>query len=157
MRRFFNARFDDVPGAINGNDPRRLGDMQSYARQKTIQENGGTSEKQRSRDELLAGGMSSAGFGRQGSQAQDSKFLEGKLKRLEEELKSAVDDIRSKDLIIKRFSDWQLGDKYLSEDETMRDIIEKSKNKNSSLHEQEAKEMAEAAAQMVKTLQEMLN
>ena len=52
--------------------------------------------------------------------------------------------------------DWQLADKYLTEDEVLRDAIEKSRGKSKEVHELEAKEMAEAAAQMVKSLQAML-
>ena len=51
----------------------------------------------------------------------DTKFLEGKLKKVEAELNRALEDIRAKDAIISRFKDWQLADKYLAEDEVLRD------------------------------------
>lgn len=55
------------------------------------------------------------------SQGGDNKFLEGKLKKVEAELNRALEDIRAKDAIISRFKDWQLADKYLAEDEVLRD------------------------------------
>lgn len=55
-------------------------------------------------------------------------------------------------MIINKFKDWQIADKYLAEDEVLRDAIEKQRGKANQVHEQESKEMAEAAGQMVKTL-----
>ena len=93
-----------------------------------------------------------------GSQGgNDSKFLEGKVKKLENELNKALEEIRSKELIINRFKEWQLADKYLAEDEVLRDAIENQRSKVTQVHEQESKEMAEAASQMVKTLYEMID
>lgn len=92
-----------------------------------------------------------------GNSGGENKFTEGKLRKLEQELNKAVEEIRAKDAIINRFKEWQLADRYLSEDEVLREAIEKSKTRVNAVHDQEAKEMADAAAQMVKTLQEMLD
>jgi hypothetical protein len=61
--------------------------------------------------------------------------VEGKLKRLEAELNKALEDIRSKDAIINRFKEWQLADRYLSEDEVLRDAIESQKTRYTQVHE----------------------
>ena len=45
-----------------------------------------------------------------------------------------------------------MADKYLQEDEVLRDAIENQRTRVSAVHDQESKEMADAAAQMVKTL-----
>ncbi len=78
------------------------------------------------------------------------------VKRLKGELSKAVEEIRAKDALISRFKEWQMADKYLQDDEKIREAIEGTRVKIDQVHEQEAKEMAEAAAQMVKTLQQML-
>ncbi len=62
-------------------------------------------------------------------------MVEGKLKRLEAELNKALEDIRSKDAIINRFKEWQLADRYLSEDEVLRDAIESQKTRYTQVHE----------------------
>jgi hypothetical protein len=84
-------------------------------------------------------------------------MLEGQIKKLKDELKNAVDNIKSKDAIINRFKEWQLADKYLSQDEVLKDAIDSHKSKTQEIHEQESKEMAEAAYVTIKTLQEMLD
>ena len=48
--------------------------------------------------------------------------------------------------MISQFKQWQLDDKYLSENEVIRDAMEKQRGKVTQVHEQESKEMAEAAA-----------
>ena len=68
------------------------------------------------------------------------------------ELNKAIEEIRTKDAVIARFKEWQLADKYLQDDEKIREAIEGTRVKVDQVHEQEAKEMAEAAAQMVRTL-----
>jgi hypothetical protein len=95
-----------------------------------------------------AGGRQPAtlNFNSSGGGEQSSKFFEGKIRKLEIELNKAVEDIRAKDSIINRFKEWQLADKYLSEDEVLRDAIENQRTKVGAVHDQESKEMAEAAA-----------
>jgi hypothetical protein len=78
------------------------------------------------------------------------------VKKLKVELSKAVEEIRAKDALINRFKEWQMADRYLQDDEKIREAIEGTRVKVDQVHEQEAKEMAEAAAQMVKTLQQML-
>lgn len=78
------------------------------------------------------------------------------MRTLESQLSKALEEIRGKELMINQFKKWQLDDRYLGEEEARQDAIEGFKAKSSSLHEQEAREMADAAAQMVKTLHEML-
>lgn len=89
-------------------------------------------------------------------QANDPKTLEGKIKRLEKQLEDAISDIRAKESLIRKFESWQLGDKYLGEPQ-VQEYLEQQRGKSKEVHEREAKEMADAAAQMVKSLQEMLN
>jgi hypothetical protein len=67
-----------------------------------------------------------------------AKFLEGKLRKLEIELNKALDDIRAKDAIINRFKEWQLADKYLSEDEKLRDAIENQRTRVNAVHDKES-------------------
>ena len=55
--------------------------------------------------------------------------MEGKVKRLENELNKALEEIRSKELIINRFKEWQLADKYLQDDEVLREAMENQKTK----------------------------
>ena len=46
------------------------------------------------------------------------------MKKLKAELAKAVEGIRAKDAMISRFKDWQMADRYLQEDEKIRDAIE---------------------------------
>jgi hypothetical protein len=46
------------------------------------------------------------------------------VKKLKGELAKAVEEIRAKDAMISRFKDWQMADRYLQEDEKIRDAIE---------------------------------
>jgi len=87
----------------------------------------------------------------------DVKMLEGQIKKLKEELKNAVETIKSRDMIINRFKEWQLADKYLSQDHVLKEAIDKHRVQTHEIHEQESKEMAEAAYVTIKTLQEMLD
>jgi hypothetical protein len=85
------------------------------------------------------------------------KFLEGKVRKLEQELSRALEDVRLKEQTIGKFRDWQLADRYLSEDAVLREEVERGHSRVREVHEQEAREMAEAAAQMVRTLQDLLD
>jgi len=100
MRRFFNAKFDDISGALGNNQQAKASPAFS----------GGFAEKKSLR--------SPASFSRQQSHSSnsdhDTKFLEGKVKKLQDELRNATDEIRSREAIINRFKEWQLADKYLS-------------------------------------------
>ena len=73
------------------------------------------------------------------------------------ELSNALEQIRHKESVINTLKGWQLADKFMDEDHVMRELVDKQRTKVTQVHEQESKEMAEAAAQMVKTLQEMLD
>jgi hypothetical protein len=68
------------------------------------------------------------------------------VKKLKAELAKAVEEIRAKDAMISRFKDWQMADRYLQDDEKIRDAIEGNRVKVDQLYDQETKEMAEAAA-----------
>jgi hypothetical protein len=46
------------------------------------------------------------------------------VKRLKGELSKAVEEIRAKDALISRFKEWQMADKYLQDDEKIREAIE---------------------------------
>lgn len=65
--------------------------------------------------------------------------------------------VASKDQMIQRFEQWQLSDKYLSKDEMLKDAIEEHRAKNIEATDKEAREMADAAYQTIKTLQDMLD
>ena len=149
MRKFFNARYDDIPAAFN-NDHHQPVFPQPSGRY------GGRNNNQ---DDIIPPSslpsnpiMNSSG----GGGGTDTKYLEGVIKKQKVEMSKMLDEIRSKDALINRFKEWQLADKYLQDDEKVREAIEGTRVKVDQVHEQEAKEMAEAAAQMVKTLQEML-
>lgn len=148
MRRFFNARFDDIPGSLQvGNDfpsARKTGgfnDQESFTNYNPRPSPAKRGESSAyistlDRPGLGAGFQSATGQGSMGSQGgNDSKFLEGKVKKLENELNKALEEIRSKELIINRFKEWQLADKYLAEDEVLRDAIENQKSKVTQVHE----------------------
>ena len=85
------------------------------------------------------------------------KVMQGQVKKLKEELQNAINEIRNKEQIIQRFKDWQLADNYLEQDQQMSEAIESQKIKQEQAHEQEAKQMAEAAALTIQTLQSMLD
>ena len=59
--------------------------------------------------------------------------------------------------MLQRFEQWQIGDKYLAQDDTTNEVIEEHKFKQNLVHEKENKEMADAAYQTIKTMQEMLD
>lgn len=45
------------------------------------------------------------------------------------ELQNALEKIRAQDAIINRFKEWQLADKYLAEDEVLKDAIDRQRSK----------------------------
>lgn len=57
---------------------------------------------------------------------------------------------------LSRLKQWQEADKYLSEDQVLRDAIEDHRLKTLAVHEKESKEISDAAYQTVKTLQDMI-
>jgi len=111
MRRFFNARYDDIPAALNA--PEFFPGTRTTIKEPTLQR-APSAVAQMTTPVMNQVFNSSQGGG-------DTKFLEGKLKKVEAELNRALEDIRAKDAIISRFKDWQLADKYLAEDEVLRD------------------------------------
>jgi Coiled-coil region of centrosome protein CE290 len=143
MRKFFNARYDDIPAAFN-NAPqggasgpllgragtnRRDDDSQFFTGSARgggpggdgkggPQPPGNSSSVTRNAMNILADFNVPVGMGRSDSQVsgsgtQDPKFLESMVKRLKGELSKAVEEIRSKDALINRFKEWQMADKYL--------------------------------------------
>ena len=59
--------------------------------------------------------------------------------------------------MLDKFNDWQVGDKYLSQDDDdMAEAIKSLRFKQNQVHEKEFKEMADGAHQTIKTMQEML-
>ena len=79
------------------------------------------------------------------------------MRKLEQELTRALEDLRLKEQTIATFRGWQLEDRYLSEDAVLKEEVEKGHSRVREVHEQESREMAEAAAQMVRTLQDLLD
>ena len=51
---------------------------------------------------------------------------------------------------------WQTGDKYLAQDEVLKDAVEAHRIQTLAVAEKEQKEISDAAYQTVKTLQEMI-
>jgi hypothetical protein len=153
MRRFFNARFDDIPAAFTQEN------VFSAPSARVRSEGGGgrpsdnyqdPKNTNRSRNALRfefkgdSQDSSSAALAIMSQHASNpgnndsAKFLEGKLRKLEIELNKALDDIRAKDAIINRFKEWQLADKYLSEDEKLRDAIENQRTRVNAVHDKES-------------------
>ena len=59
--------------------------------------------------------------------------------------------------MLDRFDDWQVGDKYLSQDDDdMAEAIKNLRFKQNQVHEKEFREMADGAQQTIKTMQEMI-
>jgi hypothetical protein len=67
--------------------------------------------------------------------ADQLKFLEGKIKRLENELASAFNDIKQKDQEISQFRRWHLQDRYMDGNEQAIEEFEKHKVKIDNIHE----------------------
>ena len=112
MRRFFNARYDDIPAALNA--PEFFPGTRTTVAKEPMLQRAPSTVAQVATPVMSQVFNASSGSG-------DTKFLEGKLKKVEAELNRALEDIRAKDAIISRFKDWQLADKYLAEDEVLRD------------------------------------
>lgn len=62
----------------------------------------------------------------------------------------------NKEQEISRLRVWQEGDKYLSEDDQLKGIIEDHRLKTMQVAEKQQKEISDAAYQTVKTLQDMI-
>ena len=112
MRRFFNARFDDIPGALQGPGGAGDGGFSPSRRRDTS-----VATLSRDRSEYVGPVTSmhaepykrlgsNVGSGGGNASEHDVKFLEGKVKKLTEELKNATDEIRSREAIINRFKEW---------------------------------------------------
>ena len=80
-----------------------------------------------------------------------------KIQRLESVIEELNLKLIQKDQQIQRFEQWQIGDKYLSQDEVLKDAIQEHRTKTTTAQEKEHKEMMEAAYQTIKTLQDMLD
>lgn len=103
MKRFFNSRYDTIQASIESDGG-----------------GGGLSPKKQAFQDSLADKHSSISapptyiqqmerpVGRQNTSTSDidMKMLEGQIKKLKDELKNAVDNIKSKDAIINRFKEW---------------------------------------------------
>lgn len=53
--------------------------------------------------------------------------------------------MQQKDSLIQRFEQWQIGDKYLSQDEVLKDAISEHRAKTSVSNDKQQKEMQDAA------------
>ena len=80
-----------------------------------------------------------------------------KIQRLESTIEELNLKLVQKDQQIQRFEQWQIGDKYLSQDEILKDAIQEHRTKTTTAQEKEHKEMMDAAYQTIKTLQDMLD
>ena len=89
-------------------------------------------------------------------QISDDQALE-RIHKLENQVKEYELKIIQKDSLLQRFENWQIDDKYLQgADETTKQVIDEHRFKQQQAHDQENKEMADAAYQTIKTMQEML-
>lgn len=160
MRRFFNARFDDIPGAFSDQEAsvrfgRQSGPFSGRSEARPL--SSGRVKELSNTEKQVQMYQEPDYIARQKPVVQDSKFLEGKVKRLEVELSNALEQIRHKESVINTLKGWQLADKFMDEEHVLKEMVDHQRTKVTQVHEQEAKEMAEAAAQMVKTLQEMMD
>ena len=86
----------------------------------------------------------------------DDQALE-RIKKLENDISQLQLQLTQKDSMLQRFEQWQIGDKYLAQDDTTNEVIEEHKFKQNLAHEKENKEMADAAYETIKTMQVMLD
>ena len=86
----------------------------------------------------------------------DVRIMQAKLRNAGEEIVSLQTQIQSKDKQLNRLREWQLEDKLLGEDEKIRDIMDSNKVRIDQMHEEESREMAQAAYKTIKTLQELV-
>lgn len=95
----------------------------------------------------------SAGWTKPGIQQDTSE----RINQLEQRLSDAQQQLQQKDSLIQRFEQWQIGDKYLSQDEVLKDAISEHRAKTSVTNDKQQSEMQDAAYQTIKTLQDMLD
>jgi len=90
------------------------------------------------------------------SAAQESLFEE-KERKLVERIEQLQEQLTFEQAKVLKLKTWADADHYMGKgDEGWKEIVEEQKVKFSALHEQENKEMADAAYQTIKTLREML-
>lgn len=162
MRRFFNARFDDIPAALHaGNSSEAFfggAPLKKPSTSNTASAN--DSAARRNTHTASAARLPDPGEASRPpvrGPSDDASFLEGKVRKLEAELSRALEELRHKEQTLGRFREWRLADRYLSEDAVLKEEVERGHSRVREVHEQEAREMAEAAAQMVRTLQDLLD
>ena len=73
------------------------------------------------------------------------------------EIARLTDEAMQKDAAIRKLRNWHDTDAYvMGGEEGMKDVMEEQRIKFQAVHDQENKEMADAAYQTIKTLNEML-
>lgn len=86
----------------------------------------------------------------------DVRIMQAKIRNQEDEISSLRSQVVSKEKQLDRLREWQLEDNLLSEDEKLKDIIDSNKVKVDNMHEQETKEITQAAHKTIRMLQEMV-
>ena len=86
----------------------------------------------------------------------DVRIMQAKVRNQEDEISSLRAQIISKEKQLDRLREWQLEDNLLSEDERLKDVIDSNKAKVENMHEQETKEITQAAHKTIKMLQELV-
>ena len=68
-----------------------------------------------------------------------------------------VSENKQKSELLKKYENFQVQDTYLSQDGMIKEAIDETIMKQNQVKQQENKEMADAAYQTIKTMQEMLD
>ena len=77
--------------------------------------------------------------------------------KLASEIAKLTEEVQQKDAVIRKLRSWHDTDAYvMGGEEGMKDVMEEQRIKFQAVHDQENKEMADAAYQTIKTLNEML-
>jgi len=107
------------------------------------------------RPHTAAGG---SGFRTTAEKSAHEALHEEQASKLAQEVAQLKDEVLYKDSVIRKLKSWRDTDAYVGagEDGMQDDVLEAQRVKFQAVHEQENKEMADAAYQTIKTLNEML-
>ncbi|CAI2367120.1 unnamed protein product [Moneuplotes crassus] len=86
----------------------------------------------------------------------DVRIMQAKVRNQEDEISNLRAQVISKEKQLDRLREWQIEDNLLSEDERIKDVIDSNKAKVEQMHENETKEITQAAHKTIRMLQEMV-
>ena len=113
--------------------------------------------RSRSGADGLGSGLSNQGFKSTGGPTAQEQLHQDQVTKLTHEVARLQDELRHKDSVIRRLKSWNDADDYVAEGEdALKGVMEQERVKFQAAHDQESKEMADAAYQTIKTLREML-